>query len=158
MGVSVTLALASAASAEAMRSGPGPDDCRQSETLSVDETRVCANFHNMVEDAERLDADAVLEHFWADGFTAALAGELIRDFPGWADGYRALLDTTEALERVEFPEVVVRTIADDTILLLNTYDQQIRMQSGAVIEATGFGTQVWVRRDGEWRIVHIAGE
>lgn len=158
MGATVALTLVMTAPVLASRSEPGSDDCQNSAALTADEARVCANFHNMVEDARRLDAEAVLDHFWSDGFTAALAGELIRDFPGWADGYRSLLATTESLDRVDFPDVVVQTIAPDTILLLNTYDQLIVMQSQDVIEATGYGTQVWVRRDGEWRIIHIAGE
>lgn len=158
MGATVALTLVTTAPVLASRSEPGSDDCQNSAALSADEARVCGNFHNMVEDARRLDADAVLDHFWSDGFTAALAGELVRDFPGWAGDYRALLSTTESLDRVDFPQVVVRTITEDTILLLNTYDQRIVLQSGDVLEPTGYGTQVWVRREGEWRIIHIAGE
>ena len=158
LGATVALNLALTAPVLASRSEPGSDDCQHSASLTADEARVCANFHNMIEDARRLDADAVLDHFWADGFTAALAGELVREFPGWAEGYRAALAGAQSLDQLDFPEVVVQTIAPDTILLLNTYDQHITLTSGDVVEPTGYGTQVWVRREGEWRIIHIAGE
>lgn len=158
MGVSVTLAIVSAASAEAMRSGPGLDACQQTETLSVDEQQVCANFHNMVEDAIRLDVDAVLEHFQPEGYSAALAGTLYRDYDSWAPVYRRDLGAVARIDHLEFPEVSVHTINTDTILLLNTYEETITLRSGEQVDLSGYGTQIWTRVGGVWRMIHIAGQ
>lgn len=136
----------------------GSDQCQTPSALSADEHTVCALFHEMIGDFIALDAEAVLEHFWAEGFSAALSTDLIVEYESWAQMYADLLSGADQVEHVEFPDVVVRTIAEDVILLLNTYDETLVMQSGDRLELQGYGAQVWVRRQGEWRIVHVAGQ
>tara|TARA_R110000868_G_scaffold102686_2_gene282936 strand:- start:15757 stop:16266 length:510 start_codon:yes stop_codon:yes gene_type:complete len=157
MGVSVTLVLALAAPVEASIE-TGPDDCAEQQVLSTDEQTVCSRFHEMVAAAQRVETDAVFGFFQPDGFSAALSGRLYSDWSAWAQEYRESVAAIASFDRMKFPEVRVRTIAPDTILLLNTYDEQVTLQDGSVHQLTGFGTQVWTRQTGDWRIVHIAGQ
>lgn len=157
MGVSVTLLLALTAPVEASIE-TGSDDCADLQVLSADEQTVCSRFHDMLGAVQRVDPDAALEFFQPDGFSAALSGRLYSEWDSWAQEYRQSMATIVSFDRLDFPEVRVRTITPDTILLLNTYDEQVTLQDGSVHQLTGFGTQVWTRQLGEWRIVHISGQ
>ena len=157
LGVTVTLALALTAPVEA-RLNPGSNACADPIDLSADERTVCVRFSEMAEAARALDADAVLDFFQPEGFSAVLAGEVYSGFAPWSRLYRDSLGPVARIDRMEFPDVELRTISADTIILINTYDEEITLDDGTRLELTGFGSQTWVRRDGDWRIIHVAGQ
>jgi len=157
LGVSVTLALATTGWVEA-NANPGSDDCANPQHLSIDEQTVCSRFHDMVDAAMRHDADAVLSYFQSGGFSAALTGRLHTELAPWAREYRDGLASVAQFESMGFPEIRIRTVAPDTIILLNTYQHRFTLQDGSPHQQAGYGSQTWVRHADGWRIVHIAGE
>ncbi|MHA6287781.1 nuclear transport factor 2 family protein [Maricaulis sp. CAU 1757] len=166
LGASIALMIALAtpataytSDAAAPASGPeNSDSCSAVQALSIEERAVCIRFRDMVDAVERLDNAAALEHFWSAGFSANIAGQIIKDPDEWATFYANSLGSIADIERLDFPQVEIRTLDRDTILLLNTYDEVVHLHSGERLELTGYGTQIWLRRGDEWRIAHVAGQ
>lgn len=131
--------------------------CERPEMLSTDEREVCRRFRDMIDATRRLDGAALTSHYWEDGFSAIIGGVIRRDFQAWRAELIAAFEMIARVEDLDFPEVAIQTIDPETILLLNTYTETLHMKDGTIVPVEGAGTQLWRRRDGEWRLSHVTG-
>ncbi|BCO18968.1 hypothetical protein KUC3_18250 [Alteromonas sp. KC3] len=118
---------------------------------------VLDSFNSLVEASKKLDANAYFEHFDSDKFVG-----LNSDGTNWNDlneltpvvdaGFNSIQKVTS----LEFPNVKISVIDNNTVILVNEFTQTVLLKNGTTHTASGGGTQVWSKHSGQWKLVSVS--
>jgi hypothetical protein len=121
------------------------------------EQEVLNAFEQLISASKNLDTQAYFQLFDGQHFVG-LGG----NGSNWQslEELRAIVESGfQAIERIdslEFDRVKVSVIDEQTVLLINEYDQALTLKNGASIHAAGGGVQVWSKRKGEWKLISVS--
>lgn len=118
---------------------------------------VTAAFESLVEASTALDAERYFQHIDTEKFVGLNGNgtnwNSIEDFSPLINiGFTAL----KKMHSLEFPNVNISVIDDDTAILVNEYVQVSELNDGTMIKSCGGGTQVWSKHSGTWKLVSIS--
>ena len=136
----------------------GSDGSPVTEARRVEiEKQVTAAFEGLVEAAKTLNPDAYFEYFDKERHTSLNEnGTVTLTFDEFAESYRKRIKTFSKYESLIFKNVKITVIDENSALLVNEFDVKVALKSGSTVSAAGAGTQVWVKKDLVWRLVHIS--
>ena len=118
---------------------------------------VLASFQSLVSAAKRLDTQRYFQHFDKEKFVG-----LSSDGTNWnsIEQFAPLINNgftaVEKVVSLEFPNVKVSIIDDNTAILVNEFVQSTLLKNGQTIEYAGGGTQVWSKHSGQWKLVSVS--
>ena len=69
---------------------------------------------------------------------------------------RSGFSMVEKNESLEFHNVKITVVDQNTAILINEYKQSMLLTSGDFIQLAGGGSQVWSKSSGEWKLVSIS--
>jgi ketosteroid isomerase-like protein len=114
-------------------------------------------FQGLAAAIERLDMDAYLSYFDDEKFSGLNA-----DGTNWTslDALKAVVMPgfafVEKVESLTFPHVHISVIDNNTVILVNEYEQVMLLKSGSRVSDAGGGTQVWSKSSGQWKLVSVS--
>jgi len=121
------------------------------------EQEVHQAFNELVEISKSLDTQRYFQLVNAEKFVG-----LNVDGTNWnsIEDLKAVVETgfnlTAKIESLDFTNVRVSVIDHNNAILVNEYQQELLLKSGAKISDAGGGTQVWFKRDGNWKLVSVS--
>lgn len=121
------------------------------------ENEVLAAFHTLVDASKALDAKRYFQLFDAEKFVG-----LNSDGTNWNSIAELVpliktgFDTIEKVTSLEFPNINISIIDNNTAVLVNEFSQSMVLKNGASVSVSGGGTQVWSKRSGEWKLVSVS--
>lgn len=121
------------------------------------EKEVLQSFDSLVVASKSLDADKYFRHFDAenfiglnsDGFTWHSLDELKILIES---GFRAI----KKVESLQFKRVKLSIIDNNTVVLVNEFEQSMVLKDGSNVTVAGGGTQLWSKNSGAWKLVSIS--
>jgi ketosteroid isomerase-like protein len=121
------------------------------------EQEVLASFQSLVDASRRLDVQAYFAHFDQEKFVGlnnngSTWATLEAFYPVIENGFAAIDEVTE----LRFTKLKVLVIDRHTAVLVNEFEQTMRMQNGNAASVAGGGSQVWSKSTGAWKLVSIA--
>jgi len=119
------------------------------------EDEVRQAFDNLTQASRTLNHDRFLAHFEPEGFSIVINGETRFDFDEFSEFYLTQSTQIERIDTLNFDLVHITVLNPNSAILLNHYTQTLQLKSGEMIEASGSGTQIWVRRGDNWKIIHV---
>jgi len=128
----------------------------QSEVTIV-EKEVLASFNSLVQASKDLNSAVYFSHIDENKFVG-----LNSDGTNWNSIDELIPLITQGFAfideviRLEFTNVKISVIDSNTAVLVNEYEQSIRLKDGNEVNAAGGGTQVWSKYSGSWKIVSIS--
>ena len=127
---------------------------RQQEELK---SEVEAVFNDLVDAAKAGDIERYFSFFNVETFTALTAdGSAIGTFDEFRERVCPQLESVERYNSLKFDPVTISVLDASHAVLVNEYSAEVVLKSGVVVAASGAGTQVWSKRGGTWRLVHVS--
>lgn len=124
---------------------------------SIVEQEVMASFNSLVQASKDLNSELYFEHLDENKFVG-----LNGDGTNWNSINDLIPLITQGFEFIdevillEFTNVKISVIDSNTAVLVNEYEQSVRLKDGNEISVAGGGTQVWSKQGGSWKIVSIS--
>lgn len=148
--VALVLALVLGACVMGQSHGPTRDDAKV-------KSEVEAAFETLVNATRSGDHDLYFSLFDAESFTALTAnGSILSSFEAFKQIYEPQLGAIESYKTLNFDPVHIQVIDPTHAILTNEYTADVVLTSGALVSASGAGTQVWSKSTGAWKLVHIS--
>ncbi|MEL7312387.1 MAG: nuclear transport factor 2 family protein [Pseudomonadota bacterium] len=120
-------------------------------------SEVEAAFNDLVDAAKNGDIERYFSFFDQDTFTALTAdGSTIATFDAFRERVAPQLEFIERYNSLEFDPVKVSVLDSSNAVLVNEYSAEVVLKSGDIVAASGAGTQVWSKRTGVWKLVHVS--
>lgn len=114
-------------------------------------------FDGLAEAARALDHERYFSYFDKDKYTTLNAdGTVLHSLEAFQSAYFPQVAYTERYNSLTFDNVKIDVIDANNAVLVNEYTAEVVLKSGNTVTASGAGTQVWSRRTGEWKLVHVA--
>ena len=115
------------------------------------------SFNSLVESTKVQDWGAYFDHFDQEHFTGLNAdGTVWQSFEEFKESVYPVFQMIESSDSLEFPVVKISVIDKLNAVLVNEYTQTIELNGGQVVRASGGGTQVWSKKNGEWKLVSVS--
>lgn len=136
----------------------GTQDSAQPHTnATAMEAEVEAAFEELVSATKNGDHGRYFDLFDTETFTALNAdGSTLPSFDAFKDLYAPQLGAVKRYQSLEFDPIHIRIIDANTAVLVNEYSAEVELTSGTIVSASGAGAQIWSKRSGEWKLVHIS--
>lgn len=121
------------------------------------EREVLESFNLLVDSVRERDTNAYFDLFDQDKFVG-----LNSNGSNWnsIDDLKALIEpgfaAIDQVELLNFNNVKVSVIDENTAILINEYEQTIVLKSGDKTSSAGGGTQVWSKASGNWKLVSVS--
>ncbi|WP_196138714.1 nuclear transport factor 2 family protein [Aliikangiella sp. G2MR2-5] len=121
------------------------------------EREVRQSFDALVSASKALESKKYFDLIDAEKFIGLNA-----DGSNWnsVDDLKALIEPgfnmVEKVDSIEFTNVKVSVIDQNTVILVNEYQQSLRLKNGEQYVDAGGGTQVWSKSTGKWLLVSIS--
>ncbi len=143
---SITLLLSACAYAPVSETDP--------QTLR-DEVR--GRFDSLVSAIRSLDSNRYFEHFDQARFTALNHdGTVTPAFDVFQHDFVKAFAGLKRYQSLEFQNLKISLIDANTAILINEYSATIELNSGAVTDVAGAGSQVWHKSADSWLLVSIS--
>lgn len=114
-------------------------------------------FEGLVDAAKSLDTDRYLGFFDKVNFTSLNEdGTVTHSFDLFAESFREQFGTVAGYNSLEFKNVKVTVLGQDSAILVNEYDANVNLKSGSSMAVAGGGTQVWSKTTGSWKLVNVS--
>ena len=118
---------------------------------------VQAAFDGLVAATKAVDTAAYFSFFDQSLFTALNAdGSTLPSFEAFERLYGPQIGAIERYNSLVFDPVIINVIDANTAVLVNEFEADIVLPSGEAITARGSGVQVWSKRTGTWKLVHVS--
>lgn len=114
-------------------------------------------FDSLIAAAKTLEVAPYLAHFDEQDFTAMLEGEVLLSFDELEAMYTAQAPALKAYISLEFDKVQVTVIDRNVAVLVNEFTETIVLATGDTLDISGAGSQVWVRKVSDWKLINISG-
>lgn len=115
------------------------------------------SFESLTEATETLDWDAYFSHFDKELFSGLNAdGTTWSSFVQFKKSVLPALQMIKTSEELSFPVVKLTVLNPNTVILVNEYVQTILLQTDDTVQTAGGGTQVWHKKDNDWKLVSIS--
>ncbi len=120
-------------------------------------TEVQASFGALVAAAKTLRAEPYLAFFDAERLTALNEdGTVTHSLGEFAEHYTQGITHIKTYTSLEFSNVKITPINRTMAILVNEYEAGFILASDEAITVAGAGTQVWSKRNDDWKLVHVA--
>lgn len=121
------------------------------------EQEIRQSFASLVEASKALDTARYFEHFDAEKFVGLNTdGSNWNSFSDLRELIKPSFDSVGNIESLVFTNVRISVIDQNTAVLINEFEQEVRMKDGAHFNDAGGGTQVWSKATGKWLLVSIS--
>ena len=118
---------------------------------------VTKSFEGLAEAAKSLNSASYFEYFDKKDFTFLNDdGTVIHSFAEFEKFYRQGITSIEKYHSLEFSKVKITVLDSQTAILVNEFKAKILLKSGDQISMAGAGTQVWSKREGDWKLVNVS--
>ncbi len=133
------------------------NDCQE-----IPETETIAEinhaFSGLVKAARSLDTKQYFNFFDHERYTALNSdGSVTHSFLEFQKNFSQQIAFIEAYKTLQFHNVKITVLDCKTALLINEYSATIKLKSNQIIQAEGAGTQLWSKKSGHWKLLHVAG-
>ena len=130
----------------------------QAQTEAI-EREIQIAFDGLSDAAKALDHDRYFSFFDAQAFSILNSdGTADVSLASFKDAFLPQVEFIERYDRLAFTDVQISVIDARTAILMNRYTADVVLKSGDAITATGAGAQVWSKRSGTWKLVHISNQ
>ncbi|HEX9164295.1 MAG TPA: DUF4440 domain-containing protein [Gemmatimonadales bacterium] len=109
--------------------------------------------HSYLGAIKALDVDRAVNHYLDDPAMHVWNDGVRFDYAAWVAAARANLAPLRSIEG-SWGEMTVVPLPPDAAVASASFEETVTDNSGVVTEIRGAVTWVWVRVDGEWRIIH----
>ncbi len=122
------------------------------------EQEIQAAFSALADAVRTLDTEKYFGFFDHDIYTALNAdGSVTHSFDEFSASFIAQTNYVEAYKALDFHNIKITVVDLKTAILVNEYTAEVILQSGEILRAAGAGTQIWSKRTGSWKLIHVAG-
>ena len=102
------------------------------------------------------DYDEYLNYYLnSDEYTFAANGFVVRSWQAFSDTVKAHIALYERAEAKTIKRYI-EILAPDIVILIQTFDWDAIQKSGQIEKMIGTYTTVYVKRDGEWKIINTS--
>ena len=126
-------------------------------SLSNVEAEVETAFQKLVEASTSLNLEQYFSFFDTENFTSLNGdGTVYTSFGAFEEHTAPALSYIKKYQSLEFSNVKITALNNDTAVLVNEYAATVTLKSDQTVSAAGAGTQVWSKKTGEWKLVHVS--
>ncbi len=120
------------------------------------ESEVQRAFEGLSQAAQTLDHERYFSFFDRSDLTILNAdGSILDSYSEFQQTYQPQLEYIQKYNHLKFDPVTIDVIDENNAVLVNAYIGEVVLVSGDVLSVAGAGTQVWSKRTGEWKLVHV---
>jgi len=115
------------------------------------------SFEGLVEAAKALNTERYFTFIDSKNFVGLNAdGTNLNSITDLRNLIESGFNAIEKVESLTFTNVNISVVDSNTVILVNEYEQKVRLKSGDNYTIAGGGTQVWSKTSGTWLLVSIS--
>lgn len=121
------------------------------------EKEVYQAFEKLTESAKSLDVESYIANFDEDLFSGLNDdGSVLHSLGDLENLYRQQVPALKKYISLEFKNVKITIIEENVAVLVNEFEASVLLITGDEAHAEGGGTQVWHKKNGEWKLVSVS--
>ncbi len=119
--------------------------------------KILESFQSLAVANDEQNWDVYFSHFDLGNFSGINAdGTAWESFQDFEASLMPSFSMIESSDSLYFPIIKITVLDKNTAILVNEYEQKITLISGQEFWARGAGTQIWSKKNGEWKLVSVS--